>query len=159
MLSLEVLRTCVQYNDATNRRLWDAIMQISDEQFVAETDYSHGSIRNQMVHLAGVDGRWLRGLQELADARNFTPNPADYPTRASAFELWKTVSQDFLAYVDSLDEASLLYVPKGFSGPIWQVLLHVVNHGTDHRAQVLRLMHDQGAATFAQDLIFHLWFH
>jgi uncharacterized damage-inducible protein DinB len=29
----------------------------------------------------------------------------------------------------------------------WQVLLHVVNHGTDHRAQLLRSLNDLGLAT------------
>jgi uncharacterized damage-inducible protein DinB len=38
---------------------------------------------------------------------------------------------------------------------IWQTLLHLVNHGTDHRAQVLRALHDFGAETFDQDLVFY----
>jgi hypothetical protein len=36
-------------------------------------------------------------------------------------------------------------------------ILRLVNHGTDHRAQVLRLLHDLGAPTFNQDLIIYLW--
>ncbi len=27
---------------------------------------------------------------------------------------------------------------------VWQVLLHVVSHGTDHRSQMLRILHDMG---------------
>jgi hypothetical protein len=34
----------------------------------------------------------------------------------------------------------------------------MVNHGTDHRAQILRVLHDFDAPTFDQDLIIHLWF-
>ena len=34
-----------------------------------------------------------------------------------------------------------------------QALLHVVNHGTDHRAQVLRLLNDLGVKTAYQDII------
>jgi uncharacterized damage-inducible protein DinB len=37
---------------------------------------------------------------------------------------------------------------------VWQVLLHVVNHGTDHRAQILRLLNDLGVKTISQDYIF-----
>ncbi len=48
-------------------------------------------------------------------------------------------------------------IPIGMNEPAWQVILHVVNHGTDHRAQVLRVLHDIGAPTFNQDLIIHLW--
>ena len=40
---------------------------------------------------------------------------------------------------------------------VWQVLIHVANHGTDHRAQILRALHDLGIPTFDQDLILYLW--
>jgi uncharacterized damage-inducible protein DinB len=46
---------------------------------------------------------------------------------------------------------------RGMRGPAWHVLAHLVNHGTDHRAQVLRVLHDFGAPTFDQDLVMHLW--
>jgi uncharacterized damage-inducible protein DinB len=39
----------------------------------------------------------------------------------------------------------------------WQILAHVVNHGTDHRAQVLDLLHRLGAPNVEQDLIYYLW--
>ena len=42
---------------------------------------------------------------------------------------------------------------------LWQVLLHVVNHGTDHRAQALRLLHDMGVETTSQDYIFYAYEH
>jgi uncharacterized damage-inducible protein DinB len=42
---------------------------------------------------------------------------------------------------------------------LWQVLLHVVNHGTDHRAQILRLLNDLGVKTTSQDYIFYVYDH
>jgi uncharacterized damage-inducible protein DinB len=42
---------------------------------------------------------------------------------------------------------------------VWQVLLHVVNHGTDHRAQILRLLNDLGGYTEYQDYIIHVYAH
>jgi uncharacterized damage-inducible protein DinB len=42
---------------------------------------------------------------------------------------------------------------------VWQVLLHVVNHGTDHRAQILRLLNDLGIKTEYQDYIFYVYDH
>lgn len=35
-----------------------------------------------------------------------------------------------------------------------QMLLHVINHGTDHRAQLLKMLNEQGIETFPQDYIF-----
>ena len=42
---------------------------------------------------------------------------------------------------------------------LWQVLLHVANHGTDHRAQLLRLLNDLGVKTTSQDYIFYVYAH
>jgi len=157
MTIVDLIYTFVEFNDALHRRTWESIMTLSDEQFVTEIDFSHGSLRNQMVHLAGVDRRWLRGLKEQPDARSFRPDPASYPSRQSAYELWDGVALEVKEYAAGLDEAALLRTPQRMYGPAWQVLLHMVNHGTDHRAQVLRILHDFGAPTFDQDLIFHLW--
>jgi uncharacterized damage-inducible protein DinB len=42
---------------------------------------------------------------------------------------------------------------------VWQVLLHVANHGTDHRAQLLRFLKDLGVETTSQDYIFYVYDH
>ena len=42
---------------------------------------------------------------------------------------------------------------------VWQVLLQVGNHGTDHRAQLLRLLNDMGVKTVSQDYIFYAYDH
>ncbi len=65
---------------------------------------------------------------------------------------------ELLDYVRTLDEAKALGTPPGLYGPAWQVLLHLGNHGTDHRAQVLRALQAFGAPTFDQDFILYQWF-
>jgi len=40
---------------------------------------------------------------------------------------------------------------------LWQVLLHVVNHGTAHSSQLLRLLNYLGAETNYQDYIFYVY--
>ena len=153
----ELARTMVEYNDALHRQMWKSIYQLTDDLFTASIEYSHGSIRNQMVHLAAVDGRWTRGLKCQPDARSFNPHADDYPTSNSVFALWDPIAREFCDLVNGMDEEQLMSVPCGMNEPTWQVILHVVNHGTDHRAQVLRALHDFGAPTFSQDLIIHLW--
>ena len=37
------------------------------------------------------------------------------------------------------------------------MLLHLVNHGTDHRAQMLAMLNSLGAPTFAQDYLHYLF--
>lgn len=158
MSSTEQIRTLTAYNYALYDKVWDSIMHLTDAQFTEEVGYSHGSVRNQIVHVARTDVAWLRGLRDLPGAREFTLDPADYPTRADARALWETTAREVMEYVNGLDEATLQRQPQGMMGPAWQALLHLANHGTDHRAQILRNLHDLGAPTFDQDLIFHLWY-
>ena len=151
------VQTLFDYHYGLYDRVWDSIMTLSDAQFVQAIDYSHGSVRDQMVHVATTDISWLKGLQGDPAAREFTLAPADYPTRDSARVLWDETAQQVKAFVAGLDEAALETQPPGMGGPMWQVLAHVVNHGTDHRAQILRALHDLGAPTFAQDMVLYLW--
>jgi hypothetical protein len=103
----------------------------------------------QVVHLAQTDRYWLHDIQ----ARPVTGlNPEDYPTRASFTGTWEDIEQELLAYVQSLTDDDLITVPDGLMETRWEALLHVVNHGTDHRSQILSMLHRLGVPTFEQDL-------
>jgi uncharacterized damage-inducible protein DinB len=157
MTPIEMIRTMFVYNDALNRRLWESIMTVSDEQFVQEASYSRGSLRDQALHLTTAEGGWLRGLRGEADARRYRLDPADYPTPSAGRAAWEETAAELLAYVNGLSQEELEETPPGMPGPRWQALLHLANHGTDHRAQMLRILADFDAPTFEQDLIFHVW--
>ena len=63
---------------------------------------------------------------------------------------YRGVSQDMNAnafHHDAEDRALIL----------WQVFLHVSNQGTDHRAQLLRVLNDLGVKTTYQDYIFYVY--
>jgi uncharacterized damage-inducible protein DinB len=158
MSMIQMIQTYMNYNDAMTRRIWGSIRMISDHQFVNRFDYSHGSIRDIVVHMAVVDGRWLRGLKEEPEARSYTADAAIYHTIQSAYEFWNASANQLMDYVKSLDESKLSETPIGMYGPVWHVLLHLVNHGTDHRAQILWALHELEAPTFDQDFILFEWF-
>jgi uncharacterized damage-inducible protein DinB len=155
MAAMEMIKTYIDYHLAMTRRVWESIDQISDGQFLADDAYSRGSIRNLMVHLASTDRRWLTGLRNQPDVGHVKLE--DYPTRASAWEFFESVAKDLSEYVNNLSEAGLFENSTGSPGPRWQILLHMINHGTDHRATVLQKLAEFGAPTFEQDLVFWLW--
>lgn len=157
----EYFQQLYAYHYALYDRIWKSIMQLSDEQFLQDTGYSLGSLRNHMVHMMNVDERWFarirqRPVPEVLDSAPFT-------TRALVHEYWDRVQHDVLAFVAGVDEALLQeqrhYETRGGqrSNYVWQIMAHVVNHGTDHRAQILQILHGFGAPTFEQDLMIYLW--
>jgi uncharacterized damage-inducible protein DinB len=155
MATIDMIKTMIEYHIATTRRVWESIDQLSDGQFLADDAYSRGSIRNLMVHLASTDRRWLTGLKNQADVGHLKFE--DYPTRAPAREVFESVAKNLTEYVNNLSEEDLSLNAIGSPGPRWHILLHLVNHGTDHRSTVLQKLTELGAPTFDQDLVFWLW--
>ena len=155
MLSVELIQTFIEYHLDMSLRIWDSIDTITDEQFLADDAYSRGSIRNLMVHLASVDRRWLAGLKNLEDVGHL--NFEDYQTRASAREIFENVLKDLAEFASTLTESDLNSPNDKIREPRWQILLHIINHGTDHRSTVLQRLHEFGAPTFDQDFVIWLW--
>lgn len=153
--SIDIIRAMMDYHHTRMRMLWDSIMTLTDEQFTTDIPYSHGSVRNHMVHLANVDRGWVRGLRQEPNARSGGAELADYVTRKRTRELWESSATFVNDYLDTLDDTALGVTPKNMPMPVWQTLFHLVNHGTDHRAQVLRILTDFDAPTFDQDAAFH----
>jgi uncharacterized damage-inducible protein DinB len=148
------------YHFAENRTLWDNyITALTDEQFTQSVGYSHGSVRDQLVHLMSVDETWFCGLRGAEIPAPL--NPADFASRQAIRTYWDGVELRMHAYLADLHDEML--VEKPFADDedkdltVWQVLLQVVNHATDHRAQMLRLLHDLGVKTVSQDYIFYVY--
>jgi uncharacterized damage-inducible protein DinB len=157
VLSVDLFKTFIEYHIDMSRRVWDSIDQITEEQFLADDAYSRGSIRNLMVHLANTDSNWLAGLKNIPEGEDPPKRQyEDYPNRASVHAFWDTATKDLADYTEMLTEAELGENPMDISNPRWQVLLHMINHGTDHRSTVLQRLHEFGAPTFDQDFIIWL---
>lgn len=163
LMMLTAVRALFDYHYSAYDQVWRSVMELSREQFVQERDYSLGSVRNQLVHVMNVDDRWLSRLQNQQPTENLVFG--DFPDQQSLWQKWALIRGSVQDYVlglsrEQLEETVELHFPgRGGShrNTRWQILLHVVNHGTDHRAQILTLLHDLGGETFEQDLILHLW--
>jgi uncharacterized damage-inducible protein DinB len=150
------------YHFSENRNIWDTyIPSLSDEQFTQNVSYSHGSVRNQIVHLISVDDAWFSGLRgvDIPDSID----PATLVDRNSIRIYGDAVEQRMRDYLETLRDDMLFEKPFAEGEDkdliLWQVLLQVANHGTDHRAQLLRLLNDLGIKTVSQDYIFYAYDH
>ena len=155
MLLTEMIATLIEYHLDMSRRVWDSIDEITEDQFLSDDAYSRGSIRNLMVHLASVERRWLAGLKSLEDVGHL--NFEDYQTKAAAREIFESVASDLAEYVPTLTETDISSANDKIREARWKILLHITNHGTDHRSTVLQRLHEFGAPTFDQDFVIWLW--
>jgi uncharacterized damage-inducible protein DinB len=158
----DVFRHFYDYHFSENRNVWDTyIGPLSDEQFMQDVSYSHGSVRNQIVHLMSVDDAWFSGLRGVEISNSL--DPATLVDRPVIRAHWDAVEQRMREYLAELRDETLFErpFPEGEDKDLiaWQVLLQVANHGTDHRAQLLRLLNDLGVKTVSQDYIFYVYDH
>jgi uncharacterized damage-inducible protein DinB len=161
-MNADAFRQLYEYHFSENHKIWDTCISIlSSAQFTQQVDYSHGSIRNQIVHLINVDNGWFCELRRVEFPEEYPP--ADIDDRQAIRSHWDRVIENMRDYLSQLrdemlfDKPILLEEDKDLIA--WQVLLHVVNHGTDHRAQMLRILHDFGVKTESQDYIFYVYEH
>ena len=158
-MNTNAFRHFYDYHFAENRKTWHQyVTQLSDRQFTAGQNRPHGCVRDQIVHIISVDDTWFRGLQGLTIPEPL--NPADFPDRASIRATWDEVERGMRTYLAGLRDDMLFEKPLEGEDEglvVWQVLLHVVNHGTDHRAQLLRMLNDVGVQTESQDYIFYVY--
>lgn len=158
-MNADAFRHLYDYHFAANRKLWDTwVVSLTQEQFLQELDYSVGSVRNHVVHLMNVDYGWfsdLRGVQNPS-----MENSKQLVEREEIRSQWDIVEQEIRAYLATVKDDMLFTKPFTESPDdvmiLWQVLIHVANHGTDHRAQLLRMLHDLGMKTDAQDYFFYI---
>lgn len=138
-------------------------MQLNDEQFTQELDYSIGSIRNQVVHVMSATQRGMKRAQGV-EVPLYLPFD-DYTTRAAAKAKWDEMRIEMLDYIytlnqPQLDEVVHWEIPTrriSADSQRWELLTHRVNHATDHRAQILAMLHCHfGVKTVEHDLIFYL---
>ncbi len=160
-MNADAFRHFYNYHFAENRKIWDTcIASLPYDLFIQHSEYSHGSVRNQLVHLMEVDEVWFSELQGIEPSEPISP--ADFDDRKTIREHWDRVEQNMRGYLAELQDEMLFAKPitepeEDKDLVVWQVLLHVVNHGTDHRAQILRLLNDLGVKTTAQDYIFYVY--
>jgi uncharacterized damage-inducible protein DinB len=161
-MNANAFRHFFDYHFSENRNIWDTyIPSLSDEQFTQNVSYSHGSVRNQIVHLISVDDAWFSGLRgvDIPDSID----PATLVDRNSIRIYGDAVEQRMRDYLENLRDDMLFGKPFAQGEDkdliLWQVLLQVANHGTDHRAQLLRLLNDLGIKTVSQDYIFYAYDH
>jgi uncharacterized damage-inducible protein DinB len=159
-MNADAFRHFYNYHFSENRTIWDThIMSLSQEQFTQPANYSIGSVQNQIVHLISVDDIWFSPLRGVEIPESL--NPADFDDRKIIRAHWDRVEQNMRDYLANLRDDMLTEKPFAEGEDkdliLWQVLLHVVNHGTDHRAQILRLLYDLGAKTVSQDYIFYVY--
>lgn len=150
-MTLQDLRTMLDYHYWARDRLLDALDPLSPEQFTRDLGSSFKSIRDTVAHTYAAEWAWhQRWLGQSPTALLQYDQFADV---ASVRAAWAALEAKMRAFLDELGEAGIarVFEYKLLNGqpgatPLWQMLQHVVNHASYHRGQVTTMLRQIGAA-------------
>lgn len=150
------------YNGWATQRILNAAQKLTPEQFLAQTNLSRGNIRNVLAHMLGAEQVWRKRLQE-GESPTSLLDPQQFTTLEQLTALWRAEEAAMRAFVAGLSDSQLNGVigyrdTKGrpYESVLWHLLMHVVNHGTQHRAEVAEALTAYGCSPGDVDLVVYL---
>ena len=150
-MNLQQLRTLVDYHYWARDRLLDAVGRLTPEQYTQRLENSFPSVRETLVHLYGAEWVWVSRWN--GDSPSALPDGRELPDLPALQAAWFALEPRLRGILEKLGEAGgsepLRY--RGFDGRpqaqlFWQMLQHLVNHGSYHRGQVTMMLRQLSVA-------------
>lgn len=156
-VSAAALRLHLEYSAWAAKRLLEAASRLTAAERTRDFQTADQSVLGTLLHIFAADRIWLRRLRgELAssflneDETRWDLLEAEWPRLWQAWQHWASALED-----DAAQRPLRYHDLKGhaWEQPIWQIVLHVVNHSTHHRGQVAGFLRAMGHRPPALDLI------
>jgi uncharacterized damage-inducible protein DinB len=149
-MTLNDLQLLLDYNYWARDRMLDAAGRLTPEQYQRDLGSSFGSVHGTLVHIYSAEWIWCMRWQGKSPAQAL--DPSTLPTLDALRAEWTALEASVRECVAQVGESGLdrVYEYRLLSGlpmrsPFWQMLQHVVNHGTYHRGQVTTMVRQLGA--------------
>ncbi|MDR3587605.1 MAG: DinB family protein [Desulfosporosinus sp.] len=146
------------YDDWANKKLLNAVSNLENEEFVRDLSSSFKSIRDTMVHVLSAEELWLS--RWLGEQGRTQLNPDNFKTYTSLADCWENLRSKRNNFLLSLTEEALakeisFKTLKGvsYSLELWKQMLHVTNHSTYHRGQIVTMLRQLKKQPPSLDLI------
>ena len=127
--------------DGTPDDLWSASEVVGDRGL--------GSI---LVHHLGAAQRWRHGIQGTGEEPE--PELEPLPSIDELRSRWRTEWAAVDTWLPDVSQELLDHVHDGVA--VWQMLTHVINHGTQHRSEAAALLTEVGHSPGEIDMIFYV---
>jgi uncharacterized damage-inducible protein DinB len=142
---LAVVRSLYRYSAWANARILETAAALDGARFLAPAGPGGESVRDTLVHTLGA--QWLYLERWQGRSPRALPASADFPDLAAVGARWDAIERATAAFVADLTDARLAGVVayENFAGerwayPLWQQMLHQVNHATQHRSEAAMML-------------------
>jgi len=155
-MTAKEVRTHLRYSGWASRKLLDAAKNLTADDLCRVTGVSHGSIVGTLSHVHFADRIWYSRVVDPNEPVIREANLAELEQH------WPAIQQKWEACAESLQDADLERVVSykstdgvAFQNPLWQIMMHVVNHATLHRGQAVGMIRQLGVVPPRTDLILY----
>jgi uncharacterized damage-inducible protein DinB len=149
------------YNRWANARILDAAARVGEAQFMAPTPFAPGGVRGTLVHTLFAEWIWHQRWQGIAASPPW--QPTEFPNVAQLQSRWHDEERRLREFIDTLTEQHLQtefdYISTEGSPHrrrVWETMVHLVNHGTQHRSEAAAMLTHLGSSPGDIDLIVFL---
>ena len=148
-MNIQDIQTIYDYNYWANKKILDSSAKVNQEQFEAAATFPYGGLRGTLLHILDTEWGWRALFQNIDFATDL--KETEFTTLATLETRWREEETAMRAYLTSLsdeDMESHLYYTTDTGVErdriLWHCLLHVVNHGTQHRSEAAALLTNYG---------------
>jgi uncharacterized damage-inducible protein DinB len=160
-MNKQALALLIEYHYWANHKILAGAAELSPEQLSAPVGLSHGSLLATLAHGLAAEYVWRERCQGNSPER--LPDVRDFSTLEALRERWQVEEAAMRRYIAGLDDADLNRTvnyrsTKGvpYENVLWQILAHMINHGTQTRAEAALALTALGHSPGDLDLILFL---
>jgi uncharacterized damage-inducible protein DinB len=150
-----------RYNSWANKRILDTAAKVNNEQFLAPDSYPHGGLRGTLTHVLFAEWLWRNRWSGVSPTSGMKPE--DFPTFNALHTRWQEEEKALQSFVEHVTDEKLnaVFQYKTLRGmamenTLWHAMLHLVNHGTQHRGEAAAMLTGLGHSPGDIDLIVFL---
>jgi uncharacterized damage-inducible protein DinB len=157
----ELLQQLAAYNIWANQRILEVILALPEEKQKQEIPSSFKSLYHTVLHMWNAENIWWQRMK--LQERITKPFDTFKGTMNELANESLQQNRQWQEWVNNASDAALDHVfqyqtfqKEQFKQPIYQMLLHVFNHGTYHRGQLINMLRQLGI-TKLPDTDFIVW--
>ena len=161
-MNVEDVQTLYAYNQWANRRLLSAARLLDAEDFARDLGTSHKSVKGTLTHMLLGEWRWIQSWRGESEQDVLAQGQSEWEQRftdvAALEDQWTIVERDRQTFTDSLTDELLRNKLKERRGEftLAHMMLHLANHSSFHRGQVVALLRQLGQTPPSTDFIVFL---
>lgn len=143
-MNLSAVKFLYGYNNWANQRIVTQAAKLTPEELRTENSLGWGSFLGGLVHIMVAESLWTSRLFDEPAAGGYESE--DYVDVAALQERWEQEQTRLARNLNAMSEADLARVytreraGQTLTVSLWQALLHLANHGTQHRAECAAIL-------------------